>query len=217
MKDVLNKIIDLIHPMYYDRKSLSFKRLNGWFMLLVIVISSISFIAGWIFSSKNEIKKLKEYEAQEEIVIIKNGDKFSEEKLILFLEELNVKFPEIIYAQARLESNSFQSKLFKENNNLFGMRNSDFRPNLQTEIRNTYGVYNSWRQSVEDYIIFYCCYLKNLQTKEQYYDYIEKHYSETIGYSERVRNIEKEYFSKLEKLKGKNSYDVFNLDTLKIK
>ena len=209
LKSILLIFSQVIIPYYFDKKSLNFKKLNGWFIIVMVSLCSISFSVGWIISSKNEIKKLKEYDAQEEMILIKNGDKFSEEKLILFLKELNVKFPEIIYAQARLESNSFQSSVFIENTNMFGMRESNFRPNLQIGLQNTYGVYHSWRQCVEDYVMFYCCYLRELKTKEQYYDYIEKHYSETPGYSERVRNIEKEYFERLNKLSGKSSYDVF--------
>jgi predicted patatin/cPLA2 family phospholipase len=68
--------------------------------------------------------------------------------------------------------------------------------------------------SVIDYALFWSTYLSDLKTKEEYYQYIEKHYSQTPGYSLRVMNLEKEYFEKLKNIKAKNSYDIFDTDTL---
>lgn len=210
MKDILNKIIDLIHPMYYDRKDLKFKRLSGWFMFIVVLISSFSFTAGWIFSSKNEIKKLSHYNEEEKLMIIKNSDDFSEEKLILFIKELNFRFPELAYAQAVLESGTdFNSNLNIENKNYFGMRLATKRINFQSGEQNTYAYYISWRNSTIDYAMFVATYLSHFKTKDEYYQYIGQRYAEHPEYIQRVRSLEQQYFEKLSKIETKNSYDFF--------
>ena len=205
-KKFLLSIPDKLKPFYFDKQELQYKKINGWLMIIIFCMSLIFFYIGWNISEKNSIELVEKYKEEEKSIILKNGDKFSEEKLILFLNELNIKFPEIIYSQAKLESANFSSKIFFENSNLFGMKEANKRPNIQSGEQNNHAYYINWRNSVIDYCIFYSCYLRNLKTKEQYYDYIEKNYSETIGYSDRVKSIEKEYFKKIKGLTG-NSYD----------
>src|SRR3990172_10755195 len=208
-KNFLLSFISKSKLFYFDENELQFKRTHGFFTMIVLFFLIIAFVSGGIITKETELEMMNKYSDKEKMLIIKNGDKFSEEKLILFLNELNVPFPEIIYSQARLESGNFSSKLFFENNNIFGMRTVSSRATLQIKTQNGYGVYNSWRQSVVDYVLFSCCYLRDLKTKEQYYDYIEKNYSETVGYSDRVKSIEKEYFKTIKGLTG-NSYEIYS-------
>ena len=208
-KNIVNKIL----PFYYDVKELQYKRMNGWLFLVLIIFSTITFSLGWLAAEKNEIARIKKFEDEEKLVIIKNGDKFSEEKLILFINELNFKWPEVVYAQAILESGSkFNSDINIENNNYFGMKMANIRVHTQLAENLDHAVFLNWRMSVIDYALFWSTYLSDLKTKEEYYQYIEKHYSKTPGYSLRVMNAEKEYFQKLSKIKAKNSYDIFDFD-----
>ena len=46
------------------------------------------------------------------------------ENFFLVCKIYSIKFPEIVYAQARLESGNFKSKLFRTKNNFLGLYNS---------------------------------------------------------------------------------------------
>jgi hypothetical protein len=63
------------------------------------------------------------------IVDINNQNNFTQDKLVGLLKDLNVKYPHIVLAQARLETGGYKSRIFKENNNLFGMRQATVRIN----------------------------------------------------------------------------------------
>lgn len=218
LKNILLSIKDRVRPFYYDHETLSFKRLDGWFFFIIILVFSFSFSIGWIFSSKNEVKKRDQYNEEAKVMIIKNGDKFSENKLILFIKELNFRFPELVYAQAVLESGAdFDSKINIENNNYFGMKDANKRINIQSGIQNDHAYYFSWRNSTIDYALFVATYLSDFKSKEEYYQYIERNYSETPGYIERVKQLEKQYFDKLSNLEGKNSYDLFEEESIDLK
>jgi len=218
LKKLVTSAVNNTVPFYYDKKELSYKRMNGWLIVVIFLFSCSTFFLGWKLSEKNEISNMKKFEEEEKLVIVKNGDKFNEEKLILFINELNFKWPEVVYAQAVLESGSeFNSDINIENNNYFGMKLASVRLNTQVGENLNHAVFNNWRMSVIDYALYWASYLSDLKTKEEYYQYIEKHYSETPGYSFRVMNLEKQYFEKLSKIKSKDSYNIFETDSLNSK
>jgi hypothetical protein len=74
-------------------------------------------------------------------------DSFSENELILEMHDLKILAPNIVLAQAKLETGNFKSYLFQKSNNLFGFRNF-----------NGYIKYESWKHSVAAY--------KNWQAKK---------------------------------------------------
>lgn len=67
-------------------------------------------------------------------------DTFSEANLNIVMSNLEIQHPDIVIAQAKLETGNFTSYLFKVSNNLFGFRNY-----------NGYKKYKTWQASVEDY------------------------------------------------------------------
>jgi hypothetical protein len=213
-KNLWNNILNKIRPFYFSSKELKYKRMNGWLLLVILFFSSTTFYIGWTIAEKHELENIKNYEAEERLVIIKNGDKFSEDKLILFIKELNFKWPEIVYSQARIESGeNFDSDVNIQNNNYFGMKKANVRINTQTGENLEHAVYLNWRMSVLDYSLYSATYLHDFKTKSEYYNYIEKMYSTTPGYVTKVMALEKEYFEKLAKITAKNSYDIFEQET----
>ncbi len=213
-KSLCNNILNKIRPFYFSSEELTYKRMNGWLLLVILLFSSATFFIGWKITEKHELENIKNYEAEERLVIIKNGDKFSEDKLILFIKELNFKWPEIVYSQAKIESGeNFNSEVNIQNNNYFGMKKANVRINTQTGENLEHAVYMNWRMSVLDYSLYCATYLHDFKTKSEYYNYIEKMYSTTPGYVNKVMALEKEYFEKLNKITAKNSYDIFEQDT----
>lgn len=90
----------------------------------------------------------------------------------------NIKFPEIVYAQALLETGNFKSKICLEYNNIFGLYNS--------KTKNFYK-YNHWSESVLGY--------KNMiqnqyNNKDCYYTFLkELPYAKDSLYIQKIKNI----------------------------
>lgn len=103
----------------------------------------------------------------------------------------NIEFPEIVWAQAVLESGNFKSQVFNSNKNLFGMKFPRKRPTTSIGSDRGYAKYESWEESVKDYKLYQEHYFKNKRiNKTQYYIHLNRIYCE-IGssYSERVKKI----------------------------
>lgn len=124
----------------------------------------------------------------EKQVIVTSRIDFSEEKLIEYINELKIRFPNIVYAQAILETNGFKSKIFNENHNLFGMKMPVSRPTLAVGTANGYNVYNNWRESVIDYALFQTSYARNITNEEDYYNFL-KNYAEDSLYVYKLKQI----------------------------
>ena len=118
---------------------------------------------------------------------------FTEEKLIEYIDELNIKFPHIVLAQARLESGNFKSKIFKENNNLFGMKEAKQRISTNKGTNLGHAKYDSWKECVLDYALYQATYLSKFKTEEQYYSYLADNYAANGRYVKLLKEIAKEY------------------------
>ncbi len=154
-------------------------------VLIVLVISS--FILGRFI----RFKSLDTYE--KELIVIsleKEKNKFSEEKFISELKRLNVKFPYIVMAQAIAETGHYKSQVFKENHNLFGMKQATVRINTAKGTQNGHAYYDNWYQSVYDYAFYQCRYLGQINTENDYYLYLSSTYAEAgDGYVKLVKDI----------------------------
>lgn len=143
-------------------------------IIICLIISNIYYANKILYISK-EIK-----------LSIQEKDKFTEENLKDYLFELNIKFPDLVFNQAKLETGNFTSKIFKENNNLFGMRKSTSRPTTSIEVENGYAYYNSWRESVQDYAFYQAKFLSDLN-REEYLNYLQKNYAEDSLYKSKLK------------------------------
>lgn len=102
------------------------------------------------------------------------------EDLMKVLEYYDVLHPEIVYAQAVLETGHFRSKVCKEYNNLFGLYNSSTKD---------YYKFNHWTESV----IAYINYIQYRYTPpNNYYKFLERiGYAEDSLYVSKLKNIVK--------------------------
>ena len=109
--------------------------------------------------------------------------KSPEEGLIEALDYYNVEYPNIVYAQAILETGHFKSKVYREYNNLFGLYNSKTK---------NYYKFDHWSESVIAYLNF----IQNkYKPPNDYYKFLSD-----IGYAE-----DPEYINKLKRIV--NQYD----------
>ena len=167
-----------------DPKTLQPKPINvvGKIIIITIIVTtvlgSILFYSGYKLG-KNVLLSLSE---EEKLIVIQEYNKFSEDKLIEKLKELNVKFPYIALAQAKLETGNFTSKVFREGNNLFGMREAKQRITTAKGTENNHAYYYSWGESVLDFSFHQCRYLSGINNEEQYFQYLAQNYAEDPNY-----------------------------------
>jgi hypothetical protein len=167
-----------------DPKTLQPKPINVVGKIIVVTIIITTIIGSILFYSGYKIGKnvLLSLSEEEKLIVIQEYNKFSEDKLIDKLKELNIKFPHIVLAQAKLETGNYTSKVFRENNNLFGMREAHQRITTAKGTENNHAYYHTWYESVLDYSFYQCKYLSNITTEELYFDYLSQSYAENPSY-----------------------------------
>lgn len=147
-------------------------------LYLFIVISSIWFAILMAYGYERD--KPKEY--PELIISLPVEPKFPgldpQEGLRMALEYYNIKHPEIVYAQAVLETGNFKSNLCVNHNNLFGLYNSR---------KKEYYRFNHWVESV----IFYKYHIQNrYKDPEDYYSFLKRiRYAESPTYTDKLKTI----------------------------
>ena len=116
---------------------------------------------------------------------------FTREALIEEIKCHGFKYPDLILAQAVLESGHFKSNVFRQNNNLFGMRQPRKRYTLCKGSNLNHGVYENWKVSVEDRMIYDTLYLKDM-TRTQYLKFLDNVYCKNGYYSRTLEKIIKQ-------------------------
>ena len=173
----------------YDKNTLQFvktKLAHKIALGTVIVVSIISFSIGRVV----RIQALDKYEKEFLILNLQaEKNKFTKEKFAAELERLNVKFPYIVMAQSIIETGHWKSNVFKENHNLFGMKQATVRINTANGTQNGHAYYDDWYQSVYDYAFYSCRYLNNIDNEEEYYLYLGQNYAEDSNYINSLKNV----------------------------
>ena len=168
----------------YNKKELKYEpifqlKYFSWVVYTLIFMSFVSI----------NTMEIQDYERILEINVEAEQQKqFTEDKLVGKLKELNVKFPYIVLAQAKLESFNYSSRIFMENNNLFGMKEARVRVNTAKGTQYKHAYYNTWQESVLDYAFWAATYGSKCKTEAQYYELLSG-YAEDEGYQTKLKNI----------------------------
>jgi hypothetical protein len=180
----------------YNKKDLQFTKITNMHdnktLIMVIIITFLITILACIFSYWSGVSKglSNPVPFEKELVMLKTQpDTFSREKLITMLTDLNIKHPHIVMAQSILETGNFKSTIFKQNNNLFGMKEARGRVKtaLGTQLNHAY--YDSWKESVYDYAFYQCRYLGRISDEDEYFKALDASYAEAENYSQSLKNI----------------------------
>lgn len=191
----------------YDEEKLSYKLLfNGkthkvvWVSLFLLsLLLYITFMVGNYFGDVDIIHKSNTVQYEKELFIIDTLEVFSEENLVTYLLDLNVKFPDIVFSQARYETGNFKSLVFRENNNLFGMKVANSRATTNRGEQHNHAIFDNWQMSVLDYALWQNAYGRKFKTRESYMQYLKDVYAE--GTYESINKILLETQNKYPKLK----------------
>lgn len=125
-----------------------------------------------------------------------NTNEFSVVNLQKYIREKKIKHPQIVYAQALLETGEFTSVIFKENNNLFGMKYvQDFgtkytRPTTAVGSKYGHAIYEHWKKSVDDYQLWQQMFKRTPTEKEdEYFTLLKNKYAEDSRYVSHLKII----------------------------
>lgn len=171
--------------IYTQTKDLFLKNITGRIVWYTVILKAI--ITGLIILNLSYSSKILTIDREIKLSI-QDNDRFTEIKLKRLILDLNMKYPDVVLAQAKIESGNFKSKIFLENNNLFGMRQATNRPTTSSQVESGYAYYMNWKESVIDYALYQSKYLSDL-TREQYLSYLGKNYAEDPQYKDGIIKV----------------------------
>ena len=115
---------------------------------------------------------------------------FTPEALMKTLKDSGIYFPDIVWSQSALETGNWTSRVYVQNNNLFGMKLAKRRSTTATASKHGYATYTDWVQSVRDYKLWQKSYKIDSNTsREKYYAILNKIYSQNGAYVSHVKKI----------------------------
>jgi len=175
----------------FDKQKMNFVIATRTYLrviLTILICSALSFITA-LSMQDEKINSIKYITEETRMLVINQENEFSEVKLKEYIIGLNIKFPHIVFAQAKLESGYFKSTIFRENNNLFGMRLAKQRPRTALGAEHNHAYYNNWKESVLDYALYSATYLKDIKTENQYFEYLKSNYATDPEYITKIKRI----------------------------
>ena len=161
----------------YNRETLTFDKVN---IKLYLGIPIILFIIIFTLASLKPPND-KVYDNENIVVINNTFDKVSTDKLIDFVIRIKLEHPDIVLAQAEHESANYSSAIFRENNNMLGMKPAERRITLNTGVNRGHATFNNWKDCILDYAFMQASYARGL-SREQYKAYIFSIYAEDPNY-----------------------------------
>lgn len=115
---------------------------------------------------------------------------FSVDNLKLALRHYSIQCPEVVLAQAILETGNFTSVIFLEQNNLFGMKHPRLRDTVSCGSDRDHAMYDHWLDSVIDYKLWQDYRLPEV---ESYYAFLkDRGYAEDVLYFRKLKEIIKQ-------------------------
>ena len=147
----------------------------------IVTVTILGLILGWMLAMQLDFLKKKEpiftLPKQVPYADTVKIEGFSEVKLMQFMEDVEMKFPNIVIHQAKLETGNFTSPRFIKYNALFGFQTSD------TDVIK----YKSWKESV---IAYKAWQMKRLKTNEDYYKFLVRvRYAADTNYVKKLKQF----------------------------
>lgn len=188
----------------YCKESLSFKKVTptrklGGIILLAGVIGYTA-LTSMVSNAHDEgFKEALNEPIESELVVLDSSELvFSRDVLVKELKRLNVRFPHIVLAQSILETGYWESRIYQENNNLFGMKQARARATTAKGTQLGHAYYDDWKESVTDYALYQAAYLNKLRTEKKYLNYLDRNYAEAKNYDKNlIAIIERENLKEL--------------------
>jgi uncharacterized FlgJ-related protein len=173
--------------MQFKRRRVNHEPIRAIVIGIIIFLTTLLFINAnnKIYNYKNTIR-----DQHDSITIlhdsITNLLEFSPNNLLILLEYYNIKKPDKVVKQSKLETGHFTSKVFIENNNLFGMGYPRVRTTTSVIDSNGYAKYKNYIESIKDYKLYQLYYYKGGS-----YDsfLLQSKYSQDSNYIKKINRI----------------------------
>jgi len=151
-------------------------KLTSFTLLIILIIQQ--------FNTKTvEVEKITEVP-----IYTSCPEEFSKEVLIEEIERMNFKYPEVVMAQAKLETGNFQSEIFNQNNNLFGMKKAYSRISTSSGVNLGHATYRCWYDSLVDYALYTSRYVR-VQNEDELLTHLGRYYAQDPVYEDKVRRV----------------------------
>lgn len=175
----------------YSKQKLDFTNVTRKVVIGILGYTFFLILSTFLLTHNSDRREVIETITLEErmVVINENNTKFSSDTLIYMLKELNVKFPHIVLAQSIVETGHWTSKIFLENNNLFGMKEAYVRVHTAKGTQYGHAYYEDWEESVYDYAFYQCRYLGAIRTEDEYFNYLSNSYAEAPNYIKILKQV----------------------------
>lgn len=180
----------------YCSESLSYKKVKlakkpvaiGFISLLAL---SYIILTGMISAAKEQgFQEATDLPVETELLVLEaEEDQFSQEALVEEIKKLNIRFPHIVLAQAILETGYYESRIYQENHNLFGMKQARARATTAKGTQLGHAYYDHWKESVTDYALYQAAYLNKIRKEKQYLKYLDRNYAEASNYDTMLESI----------------------------
>lgn len=165
-----------------------------YFVLFLLSLAFAISTVSWEIARQTREKRIEYHPSVFEMKEAQSEEKhpceLNDSTLVSFLREKGAWYPELMAAQAKLETGNYTSNIFMCSNNLFGMKAVTLRKTTQNGDFRGYGTYDSWMESCIDRILWD---LHKFSEKPSYEDYTEKLrlYAEDEEYIEKLEKIVK--------------------------
>lgn len=180
----------------YCNESLSYKKVKiarkpvaiGFISLLAL---AYFILTGMISAAKEQgFQEATELPVETELLVLEaEDDQFSQDALVEEIKKLNIRFPHIVLAQSILETGYWESRIYQENHNLFGMKQARARATTANGTQLGHAYYDDWKESVTDYALYQAAYLNKIRKENQYLRYLDKNYAEAKDYDKKLEAI----------------------------
>ncbi len=131
----------------------------------------LGFVVAMEFAIEEDVKLEVSYFKPGSIIV---SDTFSLDNFKYQIKLSEIKYPDIVYKQAILESGWFTSNIWRENNNPFGFF-----------YEGKYLKFDNWKES----IIYYENWQKRHYRKGDYYQFLDDFYAEDSCYIDKLKYI----------------------------
>lgn len=170
----------------YNNTTLTFEKIKlGSYIKVALLVLFIGSAFG--FTTSLKINQLVE---KIPVIIRPNEQELTVENVKNKLKQMNIKFPEVILQQIMVESGFGKSTVYKENNNLVGMRYPNLRPTTAIGENRTYCVYKNWEECIVDIALWQTQNAKGIRSQEEYYQLLDAVYSESgNNYSTALKRV----------------------------
>lgn len=172
----------------YDKKTLTFKNVFKHITILAVLCFCFLIASAFVnlnVAGSNSNQNIKTHISQDTVVL----KDFTREDFIVFMKQVNIKYPHIVYAQSLVETGGFKSTIFRDNHNLFGMKQARVRCNIAQDTKKGHAYYNHWTESVIDYALYQTSYMYKIKSEDQYFAHLSKSYAEDPNYVSKLKAI----------------------------